>query len=91
MLILMTLSLTLTLKTFVRLVLHIFIHSLLLRYCGLSMPDTTTSSGNSLRVVFSTDWSVTYQGFSAFYKTYDPYSGQSAHRSLKQVWFMDTV
>ena len=47
------------------------------RWCQLSAPDTITTSspGNTLRVVFSSDWSVTYQGFSASYIAYDPYSG----------------
>ena len=50
-----------------------------IRWCQLSAPDniTTSSPGNTLRVVFSSDWSVTYQGFSASYIAYDPYSGES--------------
>lgn len=49
------------------------------RWCQLSAPDavTTSSPGNTLRVVFSSDWSVTYQGFSASYIVYDPHSGNS--------------
>ena len=50
-----------------------------IRWCQLSAPDTITTSspGNTLRVVFSSDWNVTYQGFSASYIVYDPYSGNS--------------
>ncbi|KAK7092942.1 hypothetical protein V1264_008615 [Littorina saxatilis] len=46
------------------------------KYCGLSAPDTITSTGNRLKVEFRSDWIITFQGFSASYFTYDPYSDE---------------
>nr|KAG5698139.1 hypothetical protein BaRGS_001734 [Batillaria attramentaria] len=49
-------------------------NDLLGQYCGVSAPDTITSTSNTLTVTFYTDWSVTFEGFSASYVTYDPAS-----------------
>lgn len=48
----------------------------LFRYCGSSAPETIVSSTNSLRIVFRSDFIITFQGFSASYIAYDPSSGK---------------
>ncbi|XP_061178089.1 cubilin-like [Saccostrea echinata] len=44
-------------------------NSLLGRYCGSDMPPSITSSSNFLTVVFASDESLAYEGFSAGYVT----------------------
>ena len=38
-------------------------------FCGTELPESITSSGNTLRVIFSTDNSVQKTGFAAKYFT----------------------
>ncbi|XP_025082446.1 uncharacterized protein LOC112557056 isoform X3 [Pomacea canaliculata] len=44
---------------------------LLNTFCGSTIPSAITTETNVMTVVFHTDWSVIYQGFSAYYKIYN--------------------
>jgi cubilin len=41
------------------------------KFCGRSLPPTLTSVSNALTVVFSSDWSVSHDGFAASYVALD--------------------
>lgn len=42
--------------------------NLIIRACGLNLPEPITSSGNQLYVLFHSDYSVSRPGFTATYQ-----------------------